>query len=296
MTGRFFKRSHYQNLSDTKSPRQYESSMRSAITVSLVPQARGGPFVFWEGLADACEVASTLGFDAIEIFPPNADALNVAAIRELLARNKLAVAAVGTGGGWLLNKWTLTHADSAIRGQARGFIRAMIEKAAALGAPAILGSMQGRAEGEVSRDQALAWLGEALEDIGEHAGKLGQPFFYEPLNRYETNLLHRTPEAAAWLRTLRTKNIRILADLFHMNIEEPDLAAALREAGELVGHVHFADSNRRAIGCGHTDVAPIAAALRDIGYAGYLSAEILPLPDSATAARQTIESFRRFIS
>jgi sugar phosphate isomerase/epimerase len=81
-----------------------------------------------------------------------------------------------------------------------------------------------------------------------------------------------------------------------MNIEEPDIAAALREAGPLVGHIHFADSNRQAIAFGHTNVAPIITALREIGYAGYLSAEILPLPDPLAAARQTIESFRRAVS
>ena len=269
-------------------------NLRSAITVSLVQQAAGGPFVFWNGLADACEQASALGFDAIEIFPPNADSLDVPEIRELLTKHKLAVAAVGTGSGWLVQKWTLTHTLDWVRAEARGFIRDIIDKAAALGAPAILGSMQGRAEGEVSREQALVWLGEALGELGEYAASLGQPFLYEPLNRYETNLIHRTPDAAAWLRTLRTKNVRILSDLFHMNIEESDVAGALREAGDLVGHVHFADSNRRAIGFGHTDAAAIVTALREIGYAGYLSAEILPLPDSATAARQTIESFRRF--
>jgi sugar phosphate isomerase/epimerase len=81
-----------------------------------------------------------------------------------------------------------------------------------------------------------------------------------------------------------------------MNIEEPDIAAALREAGPLVGHVHFADSNRQAIGFGHTEVAQIISALRDIGYTGYLSAEILPLPDSLAAARQTIAAFRKALS
>lgn len=270
--------------------------MRSAITVSLVPQAAGGPFVFWNGLSDAAEQASTLGFDAIEIFPPNADVLDVPAIRELLAAHRLAVAAVGTGGGWVVHKWTLTHADPAIRARAKGFIRGIIEKAAALGAPAILGSMQGRWEGDVSRTQAMSWLAEALDELGNHAGEHGQPFFYEPLNRYETNLIHRTGDAAAWLRTLPTRNVRILSDLFHMNIEESNIADALRAGGDLIGHVHFADSNRHAVGFGHTDVAPIVAALRDIGYAGYLSAEILPLPDAATAAQKTMESFRRFTS
>ncbi len=267
--------------------------MRSAITVSLVPQAAGGPFVFWNGLANACESASALGFDAIEIFPPNADALDVAAIRALLAKHKLTVAAVGTGGGWVVNKWTLTHADAAIRAQARGFIRSIIDRAATLGAPAIIGSMQGRWEGTVSREQALAWLGEALDDLGEHAAGLGRVLLYEPLNRFETNLFNRLGDTAAWLRTLRTKNVRILADLFHMNIEEADLAAAILEARDLIGHVHFADSNRRAVGLGHTDVARVYAALDKIGYDGFLSAEILPLPDAETAARETMRSFKK---
>ena len=267
--------------------------MRSAITVSLVPQAAGGPFVFRNGLADACEQASALGFDAIEIFPPNAAALDVAAIRELIAKHKLTVAAVGTGGGWVVNKWTLTHADAAIRAQAREFVRGIIEAAAALGAPAILGSMQGRWEGGVSREQALAWLGEALEDLGAHAANLGTVFLYEPLNRFETNLFNRVGDTAAWLRTLRTRNVRILADLFHMNIEEADIAAAITDAGDLIGHVHFADSNRRAVGLGHTDIASAYAALDKIGYAGFLSAEILPLPDAETAARETMRSFQK---
>jgi sugar phosphate isomerase/epimerase len=267
--------------------------MRSAITVSLVPQAKGGPFVFWEGLEDACAQAASLGFDAVEIFPPNGEALDIPVIQKLLTQHRLAIAAVGTGGGWVIHKWTLTHPDAEVRARARSFIRGIVTKAAELGAPAILGSMQGRWEGDVTREQALLWLGEALDDLGEYAEKLGQVFLYEPLNRYETNLLHRTPDAAAWLRTLQTKNVRILADLFHMNIEEPDLAAALREAGPLVGHIHFADSNRRAIGFGHTATAPIIDALRDIHYTGYLSAEILPLPDAHAAAQQTIESFRQ---
>ena len=267
--------------------------MRSAITVSLVPQAAGGPFVFWNGLADACEQASAHGFDAIEIFPPNAGALDVPAIRELLAQHKLTVAAVGTGGGWVVNKWTLTHADAAIRAQAREFIHSIIDTAAALGAPAILGSMQGRWEGGVSREQALAWLGEALDDLGAHAAQLGRVFLYEPLNRYETNLFNRLGDTAAWLRTLRTRNVRILADLFHMNIEESDLAAAITDAGDLIGHVHFADSNRRAVGLGHTDIASAYAALDKIGYDGFLSAEILPLPDAQTAARETMRSFQK---
>jgi sugar phosphate isomerase/epimerase len=270
------------------------SRMRSAVTISLVPEARGGPFVFWDDLADGCRQAAQAGFEAVEVFPREASALDVAALRGLLEQHRLRLAAMGTGGGWVVRKLTLTHPAAAVRHDAREFIRAIIDLAGKFQAPAIIGSMQGRWEGAVSRDQALAWLAEGLTELGAHAQRHGVPLLYEPLNRYETNLFNRIGDAAAWLRTLRSDNIRVLADLYHMNIEEADLPAAIREAGAMIGHVHFADSNRRAIGFGHTDVAPLIAALRAIGYDRYLSAEILPLPDANAAARQTIAAFRQF--
>lgn len=266
--------------------------MRSAITVSLVPETKGGPFVFSNGLADAFARAQALGYDAVEIFPPSADAPELAMLPALVERHGLAVAAMGTGAGWVVHRLTLTQADATGRARAREFVRAIIDAAGRYGAPAIIGSMQGRWEGGVTREQALGWLGEALDDLGEHAATHGVPLLYEPLNRYETNLQNRLGDTAAWLRTLRTRNVKILADLFHMNIDEADSAAALRDAGPLVGHVHFADSNRRAIGLGQTRVAPIIAALREIGYRGYLSAEIFPLPDAASAAQRTMAAFR----
>jgi sugar phosphate isomerase/epimerase len=267
--------------------------MKSAITVSLVPQAKGGPFVYWNGLSDAFARAAELGYEAVEIFPPSGPALDVIEIKRLSEHHGLAVAAVGTGAGWVVHKWTLTHPDETVREHARSFIRALIDRAALLGAPVIIGSMQGKWEGDVTREKAVAWLRDALEELGDYAGRHRIALFYEPLNRYETNLFNRLADTATFLRTLHTKNVKILADLFHMAIEEADLAAAIRTAGPYIGHVHFADSNRCAIDLGHTEIAPIVEALREIGYQGYLSAEILPLPDSHAAAEQTINSFRK---
>jgi len=75
-----------------------------------------------------------------------------------------------------------------------------------------------------------------------------------------------------------------------MNIEERDIASSLRAAAHRLGHVHWADSNRQAMGFGHTDPSPIMAVLREISYSGYLSAEVFPLPDADAAARQTLQS------
>lgn len=270
--------------------------MKSAVTISLVAEARGGPFVFWDDLAAGCRQAKSLGFDAVEIFPPGPDAVETVELRKLLGDNGLAVAAVGTGAGWVKHKLTLTSPDPAVHAQAMAFVEALIDFAAVFDAPVIIGSMQGRWADGTTRETALGYLSQSLLNLGLYAAKYDLPLLYEPINRYETNLVNRLEDGVALLKGLATTNVKLLADLYHMNIEEVSLADSIRAAGPFIGHVHFADSNRRAAGMGHTDFAPVADALREIGYAGYLSAEILPLPDSLAAATQTMVSFRKFFA
>lgn len=270
--------------------------MRSAVTICLVPEARQGPFVFHDGLEAGCRAAAELGFDAVEVFPESAADLSAGQLRGLLATHGLALAALGTGAGWVKHGLHLCHADPAIRGRAREFIGAIVDLAGQLGAPAIIGSMQGRSDAAVPRDAALEHLAEALHELGDRAAGHGQALLYEPLNRYETNLFNRQADAAEWLRARGIRHVKLLCDLFHMNIEEADPAAALGDCGDLVGHVHWADSNRRAVGFGHADIPPVVAALRSIGYNGFLSAEVLPLPTPHEAARQSLAGFRRHLA
>lgn len=267
--------------------------MKPSVTISLVPQAKGGPFVFWGDLPGSCAQAEQLGYTAVELFLPGPDAVQKTQLRGLLEQHRLQLAAVGTGAGWVIHRWTLTHPDASIRSQAKNFIASMIDFGADFGAPAIVGSMQGRFENEVTREQAFSWLGEALNELGAHAAKRGVPLFFEPINRYETNLCNRLGNTTEFLASLTTRSVKLLADLFHMNIEEVSIAEALRASGPQLGHVHFVDSNRRPAGSGHIEFAPVVAALRDIGFAGYLSTESLPHPDSLGAARQAIATFRR---
>ncbi len=265
----------------------------SAVTISLVPEAKGGPFVFWNDLADGCAKASALGFDAVEVFPRSPEAFDAGLLQQLLTTHNLKLAGMGTGAGWVAQKLRLTDPDAEIRRRARDFATGIIDLAGGFGAPAIIGSMQGRWGDGVSREQALAWMAEALEELGPRAQAHGVVVLLEPLNRYETNLFNRVADTLEFLKTLRTRDVKLLCDLFHMNIEEVEIAAALRLAGEKLGHVHFVDSNRLAPGFGHTDLKPIVQALRDIDYKGCVSAEVLPLPDPESAARQTMVTFRK---
>jgi sugar phosphate isomerase/epimerase len=191
-----------------------------------------------------------------------------------------------------VRKLRLTDPDPGVRRQALEFAAAIVDLAGSFNAPAIIGSMQGRYESGVSREVAFEWLAEAVEPLALRARDHGVSLLIEPLNRYETNLLNTVADALRLIDGLRAQNVHVLGDLFHMNIEEQSIPQALLLAGSKLGHVHFADTNRQAIGSGHLEMAEIKAALIHLGYNGAVSAEILPLPDSESAAAQTINSYR----
>jgi sugar phosphate isomerase/epimerase len=271
--------------------------MKSCITVSLVEEARGGPFVLWDDVATACRKAAAIGFDAIEIFPPSAEAITALPLERLLEDNGLRLAALGTGAGWVKHRLSLADPDPQQRRKAIDFVRSIIDAAGPHGAMAIIGSMQGRWGGDVSEDDGKKFLLDALDTCGRHAAQYSTFLAYEPLNRYETNQANTLADGAELLGRLGDgHHVTLLADLFHMQIEESDVAGALVQAGKRVGHVHFVDSNRRPVGAGHTSFGSIIAALRTIGYQGYLSAEAFPWPDPDRAAEQTMRAFEYWTS
>lgn len=270
--------------------------IRSAVTIALVPQIKSGPWIFWEDLEKSMKKAAALGFDGIELFTASADAIDLDRLQDLLEKYQLRLAAVGTGAGKVLHGWTLTDPDPEIRKKAITFISEMISFGAKFDAPAIIGSMQGSFGMGTGAgiEHGFQHFCEGLDILGEKAKEEGVFLLVEPLNRYETSGFNYLFAFENFQPYMKTRNVKVLADLFHMNIEEDNLAQSIREYGKHIGHVHFADSNRKPMGLGHTDMKPIAAALKEIGYEGYVSAEAFPIPSSDAAAEQTILEFRRW--
>ena len=267
--------------------------MQSSITISLVPEARQGPFVFHGDLRGAIQSACRLGFQAVEIFPRSPDSIPIAELRSMLAESSLKVSALGTGAGWLVERLTLADPNPDIRTRAIDFVRRMIDVAIELGAAAIIGSMQGRSSSDAPPNRSRGLLRESLETLDRHASSSQGRLLYEPLNRYETDQCNTLAQGRELIQGLGCT--QLLADWFHMNIEESNMEQALQDAGPAIGHVHFADTNRRAIGFGHLDPWPLVETLQRIGYTGYLSAEVFPAPSSEDSARRTIEAFREMI-
>ena len=130
----------------------------------------------------------------------------------------------------------------------------------------------------------------------EYAAQQNATLLLEPINRYENNYLCSVYDAADFIRQNRLAHTRILADLFHMNIEEANISVAIRDNLPLISYVHAADSNRLYPGGGHTDVPAVLALLRAGGFSGEISAECLPLPDDETAAARWLSNMKGYIS
>jgi sugar phosphate isomerase/epimerase len=136
---------------------------------------------------------------------------------------------------------------------------------------------------------------DALEELGDHADKEATLVLLEPLNRYEDHMLNRLDQAVELSRTVGRDSVKVMGDLFHMNIEEDDPAGSIRRADGYLAHVHLADSNRAQPGAGHNDFARSFEALRDIGFDGYLAMECAVRGDAKTVLPEVVRYLRSFM-
>jgi sugar phosphate isomerase/epimerase len=133
---------------------------------------------------------------------------------------------------------------------------------------------------------------EGLQALGQHAASAGVLVLLEPLNRYEDHMLHTLAEAVDLCQAVAAPTVKVMADFFHMNIEEDDIAASILAAGQYVAHVHLADSNRLQPGLGHTDFKPGFAALKQIGFTGSMALECRVRGEQQQALKESVRFLR----
>jgi sugar phosphate isomerase/epimerase len=124
-----------------------------------------------------------------------------------------------------------------------------------------------------SAEQDRAILLDGLAELGEHAARTGATLALEPLNRYEDHMINRLEQAAELVAAVGLPSVKVLADTYHMNIEEDEPSSALIGAAAQLGHVQVSDSNRFQPGAGHLDWAALLGTLDAVGYDGYLALE-----------------------
>jgi sugar phosphate isomerase/epimerase len=136
-----------------------------------------------------------------------------------------------------------------------------------------------------SDEESHRLLVDALRELGDHAAGCGTVLYLEPLNRYEDHMVNTLAQGAELCAAIGSPALRLLADTYHMNIEEDDPCVALREAAPWLGEIHLSDSNRHQPGTGHVPFADVLATLREAGIDAFLAVECRPRGDAEQALR-----------
>jgi 5-keto-L-gluconate epimerase len=260
-------------------------------------KANFAPLLFSGDLDLGMQTAAELGYDGVEFNLLDSAKLDQDAILNTVHDLGLRVPSIGTGQSYFQENLSLADTCAQTQAAVRARMRGHIQFASKLGAAVVLGSIRGKLdtgspeERQASYDIAV----DAARELADFAEGLGVSLTVEPINRYETNFLNTIAETVEFIRIVGCPNIGVLADTFHMNLEEKDMSECLSETGSLLWHVHFADSNRFAPGMGHLDFRALTTTLIKMGYDGYLSAEIIPVPDSDCAAKTWIETIRPMV-
>ncbi len=230
--------------------------------------------------AEAIERVAQAGYPAIELAATAS--LDLRDVRDQLDAHGLKVSSLC---GMIDPDRDCAHESERLRRRAGDYLRASLEQAAALGAAALVVVPSFRVEQDPPRREGeLARAAQTIAAAAQAIGPTGPVIALEALNRYETHLVRTLADAEALRRRIDLPNVELMADVFHMNIEEDSIATALRANAEHIVHVHLADSQRREPGTGHLDFTAVFEALADGGYAGPLTMEFLPATDAAMRA------------
>lgn len=262
--------------------------MRLGCTVSTYETAFG-PIVWRDGnLAHDFQIMRKYGYDGVDLFVKDTSDREIAEYRSLTKAFGMKVTtlfAIFLGEQGVC----LSETDTYIRKRNADLVKRQMEKAAMLGAESLgLGFIRGPyGKGETEAD-ALARIAIAVKEIGAYAKKLGISVLLEPINRYEINTLNRAVDAADFIRNHELTGVKLLLDMFHMNIEDRSIPDAIRYAGDLLGNLHVSSSGRYAVGEGHLDYRSAIQALNEIEYEGCLTLEAYA-PDPEEALRKTAQ-------
>lgn len=228
----------------------------------------------WGDVYENIPKLAQIGYDAVEVAGVTTTFYQAPKMKQAADAAGVAVSSVCT----ICSELDLAYPRKGVRQQGVDYMKRVVDFAAELGAgrviinPTRLTKWTPLAELE----EELAWGAEGVRQVADYAQPLGVKLCVEVWNRYDTYLINRAEQGRAFVDRVGHPNLGVMLDTFHLNIEEVDMAQAIRETKGYLTHLHVGDSNRAAPGMGHMDFVPILQAVKDIGYDGYVTMELVP--------------------
>jgi sugar phosphate isomerase/epimerase len=225
-----------------------------------------------ESLTERHARAREIGFDGIELagFP-------MIELAEEVVRDRVPVTAMCSGHrGWFIDP------DPELVRACIEDVKRLLEMGAELEAPLIVVPIYGRTQylpphcgtGRTPEEDEALWL-EGLREATDHAERVGGRLLVEAINRYQNGVSVKLADAVRFARAMDSDQVRAMANVFHMNIEEARIGEALEAAGDMLAYVHLSDSGRLEPGTAHLDFDEIFQSLLTMGYSGWVSLECL---------------------
>lgn len=262
------------------------------ISISAATAHSSMPQIMFAGRFDEhCRLIAAMGYDGLDLFFPDPGRVDVRAVKKTLDGCGLSAVMLAAAGDLMADGLFLN--DPARLPELLERSRLHLDMAARLGAMPNVGFLRGRHDG---RAESLRHMADGLAAYCGLAERMGVHVLLEPICRYEIDSIHTTDQALE-LRALAgaPPNLGLLLDLFHMNIEEPSLCAAICRAGKNIHHVHFVDNTRGVPGSGCMALQEIVSCLKATDYTGFLGIEAVPGPDPASEARRGLAFTRALL-
>ncbi len=248
-----------------------------------------------------CRFVAQLGYQGLEIAPftlaRSIEEVSTQRCREL-RRQAEDYGLTILGLHWLLAKTEglqLTAADAAVRQKTADYLVALARCCADLGGEVLVfGSpAQRRIPVGASRAQAVDYALDTFRRAQNAIADNGVKLCLEPLAPAEADFINTCAEAVEILDRLAHPNFLLHLDVKAMSAEDTPIPDLIRRYAGRTGHFHANDANRRGPGFGQIDFVPILRALRDSGYAGWVSVEVFDYtPDAQTIARESLRYLR----
>jgi sugar phosphate isomerase/epimerase len=202
---------------------------------------------------------------------------------------------------WLLVKPAglyMTHPDAFIRRRTAQYFQTLVNLCADLGGKImVIGSPKQRnLMTGVAREQAIAYAKEVFTPCLDHAASRNVTLALEPLSSIETNFIQTAQEAIDLIEQINHPNFRLNLDVKAMSSEKKPIPEIIRASRKHIAHVQVNDPNLQGPGMGDVKYEPIIAALREVGYDGWLSVEAFDLkPGAETIAEKSISYLKKMV-
>jgi len=219
-------------------------------------------------IEEVFKLVSSSGYKSIDLTAV-VDSCDWAEAARLAERSSLEISGLTCDSGWPAEDHDLANKSAANRQKAIDYFKRQIDCVKIVGGdylivvPSAVGKFRSMGD---NTSEDWKWAVESVCSLTETAANNRVTLVIEPLNRYESCVVNTAEDVSRFVKEVNHPNVRALLDTYHMNIEESDIEKAFLAVQDCLEVVHFADSNRRAIGRGHIDFRPVVSGMKTIGF------------------------------